>query len=127
MIEALHWLKSTPEALIAENRFGSADEAALFITRLYEAGALEVSIDEEKLIRDNYVDSFVVTLPADRGMREALFDIYREEQEEFGEVFGGDPDEEESVPDEDELSDDEDFGDDMLQDRAQLTLTFAWE
>lgn len=127
MIEALHWLKSTPDALIADNRFGSADEAALFITRLYEAGALEVSIDEEKLVRDNYADGFVVTLPAEHTMRESLFDIYREEQEEFGEDFGGESNEDDSVPDDEELADDEDFDQEMLQDRAQLTLTFSWD
>lgn len=124
MIEALQWLKSTPGASIAGNRFSSAEEAERFISKLYDAGALDVSIDEEKLIRENYAETFVVTLPADPNMRAEIFDIYREEQREFGDEFGGDDGgEDESVEFEDE---DYEEGEE-LQDREQLTLTFLWD
>jgi hypothetical protein len=90
--EALNWLKSNhnPTAL-ASNRFAETVHAIQFVEKLYELGAVRVSVidilDEPERFEDEggpYARSLLVDLPLDNERRNKIIEFYKKEMEEQG-------------------------------------------
>ena len=90
--EALEWLmnNNNPSAL-ASDRFGETANAIAFVKRLYEFGAVEITVvgvwDEPERIEDEggpYASTLLVKLPQDIKKREKVLEIYKNEIEEHG-------------------------------------------
>ena len=90
IFEALNWLKNNnnPSAL-ASNRFGETINAIKFVEKLYELGAVKVSVtgiwDEPERIEEEggpYGSTLIVELPQDKNKREKILEVYNEEIEE---------------------------------------------
>ncbi|WP_156939762.1 hypothetical protein [Clostridium lundense] len=99
--EALEWLinNNNPSAL-ASDRFGETINAIKFVEKLYELGAVKVSVvgiwDEQERIEKeggSYASTLLVQLPNDTKKRERILDVYNKEIEESslndGEEFEG--------------------------------------
>ena len=91
-LEARTWLKSNknPSAL-ATNRFNDTKTALEFVEQLYQAGAVEVIVDnildEEQRIQEEggpSADSLIVSLPTDVQKRAKLFEIFNQESKHEG-------------------------------------------
>jgi hypothetical protein len=89
-VEALEWLRgnNNPSAL-ASDRFGETVNAIEFVEKLYELGALKVSVigilDEPDRLEDEggpYATSLIVDLPQDNEKRNNIIEFYRKEMEE---------------------------------------------
>lgn len=91
-LEARQWLKNNPnKSAVATNRFGTSENALEFIEMLYQAGAIEITIDgireEESRIASEggpYAELLVIKLPSDFEKRTMLFEIAAKESEEEG-------------------------------------------
>lgn len=85
--EAIDWLKSNKNLdPLAGNRFKNKAEALEFVEKLYEYGAISVSVsgifdDEERILREGgpYADTLIVHLPLDQNNRKKLFEIFNKE------------------------------------------------
>lgn len=90
--EALEWLKgnNNPSAL-SSNRFGNTLNAIEFVDKLYDLGAVKVSVggifDEPERIEEEggpYATSLMVELPNNPEKREKVIELYNKEAEELG-------------------------------------------
>jgi len=90
IFEALEWLKSNnnPSAL-SSNRFGETINAIEFVEKLYELGAIKVSVvgilDEPERVEEEggpYASTLIVELPTDINKREKIIEIYNKEIDE---------------------------------------------
>ncbi|MEH7094933.1 hypothetical protein [Neobacillus vireti] len=90
--EALAWLKRNhnPSAF-ASNRFGETVNAIQFVEKLYELGAVKVSVidilDEPERMEEEggpYAASLLVDLPPDNQSRNKIIEFYKKEMEEQG-------------------------------------------
>ena len=90
--EAIAWLKSNKNLdPLAGNRFKNKAEALEFVEKLYEYGAISVSIagifDEEERVKKEggpYADTLIVQLPKDPDKRKKLFEVYNDEIKKEG-------------------------------------------
>lgn len=74
--EALAWLGKGYE--IASNRF-SIEEATEFVNKLYELGAIDVTVTGFDREETNYSDSIDIRLPKEADLREKIFEITNQE------------------------------------------------
>lgn len=90
--EALEWLKNNnnPSAL-ASDRFGDTINAIKFVEKLYELGAVKVSVDciwdePDRIEREGgaYAVSLLVELSNDIEKRERILEVYNKERESNG-------------------------------------------
>lgn len=90
--EALEWLENNnnPSAL-ATDRFGETIHAIKFVEKLYELGALKVSVigilDEPERVEEDggpYASSLIVELPKDNESRNKIIEFYKKEMDEQG-------------------------------------------
>ena len=90
--EALEWLKNNnnPSAL-ATDRFGETIHAIKFVEKLYELGAIKVSVigilDEPERVEEEggaYASSLIVELPKDAENHNKIMEFYKKEMEEQG-------------------------------------------
>lgn len=136
--EARDWFTCHPKAFLAGNRFDNRAGIFSYLNELYRAGAEQVLIDLDEVVRPDTEEpaasSLTVVLPADPEKRSLIFELFNQEVEQFGQDFGGDDgqfreltlEEAEALGDpslEGELV----YSDGPLADTGQQALTFWWD
>lgn len=90
--EALEWLIGNNNlSALASDRFGETINAIKFVEKLYELGAVKVSVvgiwnEPERIEKEGgpYASTLLVELPNDTKKRERILKIYNKEIEENG-------------------------------------------
>ena len=136
--EAKDWFTRHPKAFLAGNRFDNRVEIFSYLNELYWAGAEQVLIDLDEVVRPDTAEpvapALTVVLPTNPEKRSRIFELFYREAEQFGQDFGGDDGQyrEMTRAEAEELGDPSLEGeliyiDDPLADTGQKTLTFWWD
>lgn len=136
--EAKDWFTRHPKAFLAGNRFDNRDELFSYLNELYQAGAEQILIDLDEVVRPETAEpcgqALIVVLPTESEKRSLIFELFNQEVEQFGQDFGGDDGqsremtlEEAQALGDPSLEGELVYIDSPLADTGQQTLTFWWD